>query len=405
MKLLNKKGFILVETLIVTLFVVTLFILVYQNLVPSIGEYETMNNYDDVDSVYASNLFKENLLRYGNMNYIDSYLSSASYLDITDCNNINVYKNSQYCKKIKKSLSILEEDLDKDGVIEENERDYIFITKYDISNFRDTVKKEEKFDSGKLSNFRSYLATVSDTDSFYDETSGSSIAGKYRLFMTRTVTNADQTTTLKYVNLGIYDGKYKRYNMGETVTFAPGTSTGNMTFYVLKTSTSSESTVTLILNKNIGTSTNFNSTGTAVSPDSALIILNNSTSRWNNVNVLTSDDTYTSSHGYTISYDGYRARLLEPNDIYEVFGSKIAENYFDQSNNAFAVEFKNDSSLSFLSNGLTGSNGYWMANMVTDNDEMAWTVQDKKIVPSFIKVGTPTIGVRPVIVVSKSKLK
>ena len=31
MKLLNKKGFILVETLIVTLFVLTLFILVYQN--------------------------------------------------------------------------------------------------------------------------------------------------------------------------------------------------------------------------------------------------------------------------------------------------------------------------------------------------------------------------------------
>ena len=42
MKLLNKKGFILVETLIVTLFVLTLFILVYQNLVQSLGEYERM---------------------------------------------------------------------------------------------------------------------------------------------------------------------------------------------------------------------------------------------------------------------------------------------------------------------------------------------------------------------------
>ena len=57
MKLLNKKGFILVETLIVTLFVLTLFILVYQNLVPSLGEYERMSSYDDVDSVYATNLF------------------------------------------------------------------------------------------------------------------------------------------------------------------------------------------------------------------------------------------------------------------------------------------------------------------------------------------------------------
>ena len=64
MKLLNKKGFILVETLIVTLFVLTLFILVYQNLVPSLGEYERMSSYDDVDSVYANNLFKHSLLRY-----------------------------------------------------------------------------------------------------------------------------------------------------------------------------------------------------------------------------------------------------------------------------------------------------------------------------------------------------
>ena len=56
MKLLNKKGFILVETLVVTLFVTTLFILVYQNLVPSIGEYEAMTSYDDIDSVYAANV-------------------------------------------------------------------------------------------------------------------------------------------------------------------------------------------------------------------------------------------------------------------------------------------------------------------------------------------------------------
>lgn len=391
MKMLNKKGFILVETLIVTLFVVTLFILVYQNLVPSIGEYETMNNYDDVDSVYASNLFKENLLRYGNMDYISSYLSSNTYLDITNCDNTNVYKNSEYCKKIKKSLSILEDD-------------YIFITNYDISSFRNTVKTEERFDSGKLSNFRSYLATVSATDSFYDvNDENNNLAGKYRLFMTRTVTNADQTTTLKYVNLGIYDGKYKRYNMGETVTFAPGTSTGNMTFYVLKTSTSLESTVTLILNSNVGSVTNFNSTGTAVAPNSVLTILKNSTSTWNNVNALTGTDTYTSSHGYTISYNGYRARLLEPNDIYEAFGSKIENDRFN-SNELFTIDFSGES-LEFLSNGLTGTSGYWMANMVTDNDEMAWTVQDKKIAPNLIKVDSPTIGVRPVIVVSKDKLK
>jgi len=391
MKLLNKKGFILVETLVVALFVVTIFILVYQNLVPSIGEYEAMNNYDDVDSVYAGNLFKENLLLYGNMDYIDTYLSSNTYLDITDCNNSNVYKSGEYCKKLRKMLSISADD-------------YVFITKYDIKDFRTTVKNEERFDSGKLSSFRSYLATVSDTDIFYDVNDESNILiGKYRLFMTRTVTNADNTTTVKYVNIGVYDDKYKRYNIGDTVTFAPGSSTGNMTFSVLKNSSSSESTVTLILNQNVGSATNFNSTGTVASPNSVLTILKNATDNWNNVPILNSLTTYTLKNGYTINYGGYRARLLEPNDIYRAFGSKIDANAFD-SEELFSIDF-NDSFLSFLSNGLTDNTGYWMANMVNGNNEMAWSIQNKKIIPNLIKVDSPTIGVRPVIVVSKDKLK
>ncbi len=390
MKLSNKKGFILVETLVVTLFVTTLFILVYQNLVPSIGEYEAMTSYDDIDSVYAANVYKQSLLRYGNMDYIDSYLTSHTYLDITNCDDSNIYKNSDYCKKIKRALSILEDD-------------YIFITNYNISDFRAEVKQDEFFDSGKLSNFKNYVATVSDTDSFYDETNpDNTIVGKYRLFMTRTVANPDQTTSLKYTNLGIYTGSYKRYNMGETVTFAPGTSTGEMTFYVLKNSPSTESTVTLILDRNIGTATTFNSTGTTASPDTALAMLKNNTDSWDQANLFTAADQYVSLNGYTISYDGYRARLLEPSDIYAIFGNRIDENYFD-SNSLFPISFQDDS-LRFLSNQLTGANGYWMANMVPGSTEMAWTVQDQKLVPTLINNGS-NIGVRPVITVSKEKLK
>lgn len=388
MKILSKKGFILVETLVVTLFISILFILVYQNLVPSIGEYQTMVSYDDIDSVYASNLWKQSLLRYGNMDYIDSYLTSHTYLNITDCNDTNIYKNSEYCEKIKKSLSILEDD-------------YIFITNYNIHDFRQEVKNDDFFDSGKLSDFRNYIGTVSDTDSFYDETDDNTIVGKYRLFMTRTVTNADKSTSLKYANLGIYTGKYKRYNMGEIVTFAPGSTTGNMNFYVLKNSSSNESTVTLILDRNIGNVTLFNPIGTIGAPTQALAILKNNTNSWNKVNMFTADNRYVSSNGYTISYNGYRARFLEPNDIYEIFGNRLDKKYFDE-NTLFSILF-NDDSINFLSNQLTGSSGYWMANMVSGNSEMAWTIQDKKITPVFIQNNTD-IGVRPVIVVSKEQL-
>ena len=386
MKLLNKKGFILVETLVVTLFVLTLFILVYQNLVPSLGEYEMMSSYDDVDSVYATNLFKKSLLRYGNMDYISNYLISNTYLDISNCNDQKIYKNSNYCEKLKTALSISDDD-------------YIFITDYNIKNFRNEVKTNEFFDSGKLSNFKNYVATVSDTDSFYNKDT-SSLVGKYRLFITRTVTNSDQTTSLKYVNLGIYTGSYKRYNMGEMVTFKPGTGTGNMNFYVLKDSTSKESTVTLILDRNIGSTTTFNSSGSTNSPNTVLAILKSITDSWNQVNLL-NGTSYTSSNGYTINYNNYRARLLEPNDIYNAFGTTIDHTFFD-TNTFFSINFTNNS-LNFLSNGLTGSSGYWMANMVSGNKEMAWTIQDKKITPVLIT--NNTIGVRPVVVVSKDILK
>ena len=59
MKKLNKKGVILVETLVVTVFVMTLFMFVYQNTVPNLGAYEKLMYYDDIDSVYASNLIKQ----------------------------------------------------------------------------------------------------------------------------------------------------------------------------------------------------------------------------------------------------------------------------------------------------------------------------------------------------------
>lgn len=383
MKILNKKGFILVETLVVSLFVVILFILVYQNLVPSIGEYQTISTYDDIDSVYAGNLFKQSLLRYGNMDYIDSYLSTHTYLNITNCNDTNIYKNTAYCQKIKKSLSILDND-------------YIFITSYNIHNFREEVKKDEFFDSGKLSQFRSYIGTVNDIDSFYDaESTTNALIGKYRLFITRTITNADLTTSLRYSNLGIYTGKYKRYNMGEMVSFAPGTTTENMNFYVLKNSPSTESTVTLILDRNVGTPTSYTNC-------SFLNVLDSAVSLWDKVIPITSSAQYTVSNCGIVSYQGRKARILEPNDIYEIFGSRIDKNYFDH-NTMFSVLF-NDDSLNFLSNQLAGTSGYWMANMVFGSNEMAWTIQDKKISPEFISNST-SIGVRPIIVISKDRLR
>lgn len=385
MKLLNKKGFALVETLIVTTFVMTIFIFVYQNLVPLIGEYEKMSNYDDIDSVYAANLYKNIILKYGNLNYIDSYLEQNTYLDISDCSNQNVYLNSDYCSKIKKALSISDDD-------------YIFITKYDISSFRQEVKNNDFFDSRKLSNFRSYISTIGDVDSFYNSNDNNTIDGRYRLFMTRTVTNSDLSTSLKYTNIGIFLGKFKKYNAGDKIVFNPGD--GEREFYVLKTSPTTDTKVTLILADNLEGTTIFNSTSANDIPSNVLTLLKNKTDSWNNAELLTSLNNYTLTSGYTIDYSSYRARLLDENDIYTLLGCVDDHSCFDVGS-LFPIIL--DQNFEWLYSKLSSNNGYWLANSVLNSGDRAWIIKQGKLTTEIISNST-TIGVRPVIVVSKDKL-
>ena len=76
---LNKKGFALVETLIVTVFVATIFTIMYTNFFPMIGEYERRENYDDVDSIYRTYLLKRMFENYEFKTSKEDY-----YIDLKD---------------------------------------------------------------------------------------------------------------------------------------------------------------------------------------------------------------------------------------------------------------------------------------------------------------------------------
>ena len=52
-KKLDNKGFVLAETLVVTVFLMLIFTMIYSYFYPLIGEYEKREVYDDVDSTYA----------------------------------------------------------------------------------------------------------------------------------------------------------------------------------------------------------------------------------------------------------------------------------------------------------------------------------------------------------------
>ena len=389
MKKMNKEGFILVETLVVTVFVVTLFLFVYRITLPSLGEYEQQNYYDDIDSVYYSNLYKQMFTRYANIDYIEEYLTNNTYMDVSNCTDTNLYSNNNYCQLIKNKLSIHDDDK-------------VIVTEYNIRKFKSEVKQNDFFDSGTLSNFRDYINTVSNYEPFYATMNAATpYIGKFRLFIIRTVEDADGSTSRRYSNIGIYTGIFPKFLMGEKVIFNPGD--GDKEFYVLTNSNSIDDYVTLILSQNLASSSVcFNTAKTSTQPTALLDKLKTLTNGWSNVPFLTGY-SYTPTAGYTINYNGYRARLLEEEEISELLGCKEDETLCFDPTLAFEVAFDTNQ-LNFLVDNLTDTNGYWTGIVVPNSDYYAWSIMNGKVTPTSLSDCT-NIGIRPIIRVEKANVR
>lgn len=110
MKKLNNKGFVLAETLIVTVFVLVIFSMIYANYYPLIGLYEERETYDDVDGKYVAYWVKK--LVESDAYYISptsnegEYLNTLGYIKF-ECSDLDDTNNSRsMCKKLVKSLEI-----------------------------------------------------------------------------------------------------------------------------------------------------------------------------------------------------------------------------------------------------------------------------------------------------------
>ena len=108
MKKINNNGFVLAETLIVTVFLMVLFTMVYSNFYPLIGEYEKREGYDDIDGKYAaywikklvesaafqpSNTKKEFMQQYGYMRFECSDIQSVDNQRDICINLVNSFSN------------------------------------------------------------------------------------------------------------------------------------------------------------------------------------------------------------------------------------------------------------------------------------------------------------------------
>ena len=161
MKKLNNKGFILAETLIVSIFLLLMFTMIYTNYFPIVGEYEKRENYDDVDGKYVAywvkklvesdqyKLIFEDRDFYGDL--VDSSIrrvesmNKYGYMRFECKDVLDLDGQREVCKSLVNSFEV--SNCDSDG----NDCD-IFITHYQIGapagssitpNFKETVKKNE----------------------------------------------------------------------------------------------------------------------------------------------------------------------------------------------------------------------------------------------------------------------
>lgn len=104
MKKMNKKGFMLAETLIVSTFIMTILIFLYVQFRTVTDSYNTSFKYNNVNNIYAANNVRLFLMG-ENISRIKSDLSSVNYVDVTSCPSTYITETS-YCRKLLSDLRV-----------------------------------------------------------------------------------------------------------------------------------------------------------------------------------------------------------------------------------------------------------------------------------------------------------
>jgi hypothetical protein len=135
MKKFDNNGFVLAETLIVTVFLMVLFAMIYSNFYPLVGEYEKRETYDDVDGKYTAYWVKRMIedssytLSTGKSTFFNTHgFVRFECSDITDADKQNI------CISLMKKLEIK-------GCNSRGKNCEAYITRYQLRKNGDTSGK------------------------------------------------------------------------------------------------------------------------------------------------------------------------------------------------------------------------------------------------------------------------
>jgi len=136
MKKINSSGFVMAETLIVTVFLTVIFAMLYSSFLPFAGEYEKRENYDNIDGKYAVYWIKRIIedSSYNIPSGKENYIKERGYIRF-ECSDVTGDDEKRaFCINMVRSLQV--SGCDKYG-----DKCDIFITRYRLNNVNDSSRK------------------------------------------------------------------------------------------------------------------------------------------------------------------------------------------------------------------------------------------------------------------------
>ena len=147
MKKISNKGFVLAETIVVAVFMVTIFSVLYSNYFPLMANYEKREYYDDLDSKYIVFWLKY-MLQDSDYEDFTAAVNSTGYT-FFDCNKIkNNSAKRNSCKRLVKEAGLTSNpycnlgtcsssNYSKTTYLNDTPLSYVaIITPYNITNFK-----------------------------------------------------------------------------------------------------------------------------------------------------------------------------------------------------------------------------------------------------------------------------
>lgn len=151
---MNKKGFVLVETIVVSVFVLGLFTFLIANIIPLIGEYEKESDYDSIESIYSAHMIRKMILKSENQRIVSlATLPTEGYYMFEGDDICYYLTNINYCKKL-----LSRDFLDVKKII---------LTNYTITNdFKKRSKNFDRASSEYISQMQKYNNTGLDPSQY-----------------------------------------------------------------------------------------------------------------------------------------------------------------------------------------------------------------------------------------------